>query len=270
MVRRLNFCQWLQNERRWFTPELWAANGADPGSCVQRPAILGVDLSNTDDLSSLVLICPSRDYFADVLQDEHGNVMIHEVAGHVDVLCWAWCPESKVREQTKRGFPYDMWVRQGALIPTPGNTIDRIGIRRFVSELRDKGYWIVEIAYDRAYAEEFAQEMQDQHGFIVTPIEQHPKNLNEPSMLLERLVKDGKLRHGNTPVMRWAAGNVMIDRDNEGRIKPSKKLSQPHGKIDPISALVTGLKRLHVLQGMGTARNEAIIGPPRASANMYS
>jgi phage terminase large subunit-like protein len=268
MVRRLNFCQWLQSDDRWFTPEQWAGCGAPPAPMLGRPAILGIDLANTQDLAAAVLICPTPDFFAEVTTDQEGRVQVGAVAGHLDVLCWAWCPEARVREQTKRGVPYEVWVREKHLIATNGNTIDKHGIRRHIANLRDQGYWIQEIAYDPAFAADFAQDLQDQHGFTVVPIAQDFRTMTEPCQMLETLVMQRRLHHGNSPVLRFAAGNVIAERDGGWRMRPSKKKSEPNGKIDPISALVTGLKRLHVLQGLGQAKHEPILGPLRTTAGM--
>jgi phage terminase large subunit-like protein len=267
-VLRYNFCVWLSNADRWFTPDQWASCGSPPADMIGRPAILGVDMANTKDLAALVLIAPSADFFSETQIDDQGRLVISEVRGHVDVRCWTWCPEAMVEEQSKRGIPYDMWVRDGVLFATEGNTIDRRLIRQFVVGLREAGYWIEEIAYDIAFANEFAQELQDQHGFTVVPITQDVRNLTEPCMLLETLVARQQLRHGNAPLLRFAAANALVERDAGGRMRPSKKKSAPNGKIDPISALVTGLKRLSILQGIGTTPQEAFLGPPRETSRI--
>ena len=267
-VRRFNFCAWLRSESRWFTAEQWALCGTNPDDLRGRPAILGLDMSNTNDLTAAVLICPSPGFFAELTTDAEGRVTVGEVSGHVDVMCWTWCPEARVLEQARRGIPYDAWVRAGALIETSGNTIDHRAIRRHIAKLRDDGYWIQEIAYDPAFANQPAQELQDDHGFTVVPIAQDYKTMTEPCMLLETLVMTQRLHHGHAPVLRFAASNVILERDSGGRMRPSKKKSEPNGKIDPMSALVTGLKRLHVLQGMAGVRQEPILGPRRTTADV--
>ena len=92
--------------------------------------------------------------------------------------------------------------------------------------------------------------------------------MTEPCVLLEVSVMTQKLRHGNSPVLRFAAANVILEKDGGGRMRPSKKKSDAFGKIDPISALVTGLKRLHGLQTVSAGRNESFLGPPRATSEM--
>lgn len=264
-VRRFNFCSWLRSEARWFTPDQWGACGTSPDDLKGRPAILGIDLSNTKDLTAAVLIVPSPDYFAVVSTDEQGRVVVSDMGGHVDVRCWVWAPEAMINEQTRRGVPYETWVRQGAMLPIDGDVIHRGHIVQHIASLRDDGYWIQEIAYDPAFANEFALDLKDQHGFAVVPIAQVYQTLTQPCMLLETLVMTKRLRHGNSPVMRWAAANVILEIDSGGRMRPSKKKSAPHGKIDPISALVTGLAEVHVLKGLAQAGHEAIIGPQRVT-----
>jgi phage terminase large subunit-like protein len=137
--------------------------------------------------------------------------------------------------------PYDLWRDQGHLEATPGDTIDTKRMRRQVLELRDRyGFEVAKVCYDKAYARDFAQALQDDDGFLVEPVTQSYAELNEPAMLLEVLVRTGQLRHGGHPVLRWCAFNVVKDTDDGGRMRPSKGKSTE--RIDGISALVTGLR----------------------------
>lgn len=47
--------------------------------------------------------------------------------------------------------------------------------------------------------------------------------------------------HGGNPIMRWMAGNVVIDTDPAGNIKPTKARSAE--KIDGIVAAIMALDR---------------------------
>jgi phage terminase large subunit-like protein len=161
-----------------------------------------------------------------------------------------------ILERARRDrVPYDVWRDQGYLEATPGDTIDTTRMRRQIRQLRDEyGFDVVKVCYDRAYARDFAQALQDDDGFLVEPITQSFAELNEPSVLLEVLVRTGRLRHGGHPVLRWNAANVVRDMDAGGRIKPSKGKSTE--RMDGISALVTGLRgitaaRVSVYEGRG-------------------
>ena len=52
---------------------------------------------------------------------------------------------------------------------------------------------------------------------------------------------EGKIIHGGNPVLRWMAGNVVIDTDPAGNIKPTKERSPE--KIDGIVAAIMALDR---------------------------
>ena len=65
--------------------------------------------------------------------------------------------------------------------------------------------------------------------------------MSPPTKEVERLVLQGKIRHGNNPVMRWMMDNVMIVTDAAGNIKPDKKKSRQ--KIDGVIASIMATDR---------------------------
>ena len=67
-------------------------------------------------------------------------------------------------------------------------------------------------------------------------------HLSPAAKELERLLLSRQLRHGNHPILSWCAGNVVVDVDANGNIRPSKRRSTE--RIDGISALVTALARV--------------------------
>jgi phage terminase large subunit-like protein len=52
----------------------------------------------------------------------------------------------------------------------------------------------------------------------------------------QRLVVEGRLRHGDHPVLRWCASNLAARTDPAGNIKPDRERSAH--RIDPIAALI--------------------------------
>lgn len=56
---------------------------------------------------------------------------------------------------------------------------------------------------------------------------------------LQRLVVEGKLRHGADPLLRWCASNLAVTMDSAGNVKPAKDRSAH--RIDPIAALVMAI-----------------------------
>jgi phage terminase large subunit-like protein len=63
----------------------------------------------------------------------------------------------------------------------------------------------------------------------------------------ERLLMGKRLRHTGSPVMRWCVGNVIVDMDAAGNLRPNKEKSG--AKIDGVSAVITGLERAMVHAG---------------------
>jgi len=61
-------------------------------------------------------------------------------------------------------------------------------------------------------------------------------SLSAPTKELNRLVVEGKLRHGGDPLLRWCASNVATKTDPAGNVKPDKERSAH--RIDPIVALI--------------------------------
>lgn len=72
-----------------------------------------------------------------------------------------------------------------------------------------------------------------------------------PAAEFERLLVSGKIEHGGHPILRWMAGNVTVETDAAGNIKPSKKKS-----IERIDGIVAAI--------MAIARAMLQTGPPKS------
>ena len=66
-------------------------------------------------------------------------------------------------------------------------------------------------------------------------------SMSAPAKETEALIHSQRLRHNNNPLLNWMAGNVAIELDAAGNIKPSKKASTK--RIDGIVALVMAIAR---------------------------
>ena len=65
--------------------------------------------------------------------------------------------------------------------------------------------------------------------------------MSPPTKEFYKLLMEGRIQHGGQPVMRWMAGNVVVDTDPAGNIKPTKQKSAE--KIDGIVAAIMALDR---------------------------
>ena len=105
-----------------------------------------------------------------------------------------------------------------------------------------------EVAYDRTFAGEIVQNLQDE-GVKLVEFGQGFLSLAAPTAELERLSVSRALWHGGHPVLRWNASNVAVRQDPAGNIKPDKERSTE--RIDGISALVNALGRALVRDSTG-------------------
>ena len=137
-------------------------------------------------------------------------------------------------------MPYLTWARQGLIEMTPGNVVDYDVIRRRINELSTR-FRIAEIAIDRWNATHLATQLSGD-GFEMIAFGQGYRDMTAPTKEMEKLVLCGKLRHGGHPVLRWMAGNVAVEMDAAGNLKPSKKKSVE--RIDGIVATIMALGRL--------------------------
>jgi phage terminase large subunit-like protein len=78
-------------------------------------------------------------------------------------------------------------------------------------------------------------------GFVIEQFGQGYASMSAPAKEFEKLVIEGKLKHGGHPVLRWMAANVAIEQDAAGNIKPSKAKSTE--RIDGIVASVMAVGR---------------------------
>ena len=139
----------------------------------------------------------------------------------------------------RASVPYDVWLKQGYLKATEGNVIHYGYIEQFIKELGDK-YHILEIAFDRWGATQMTQDLGDM-GFTVVPFGQGYASMSPPTKEFYKLLMEGRIQHGGNPIMRWMAGNVVVDTDSAGNIKCTKAKSAE--KIDGIVAAIMALDR---------------------------
>jgi len=78
-------------------------------------------------------------------------------------------------------------------------------------------------------------------GFTMLPFGQGMKDMSPPTKELYKLLLEGKIAHGGNPVLRWMAGNVVVETDAAENIKPTK--AKYTEKIDGIVVAIMALDR---------------------------
>ena len=216
---------WVSSTVAWI-PDAIYMRGNEPidvDALAGRDCYAGLDLSSTGDITALVLIFPPRN------EDEK-----------YVLLPYFWIPEETIPRRVKaNSVPYDIWEKQGYIMSTEGNVIHYDFIEKFIMDLSEK-YHILEIAVDRWNATQMIQNLEGE-GFTIVPFGQGFSSMLAPTKEFYRLLMEGRIIHGGNPVLRWMAGNVVIDTDPAGNIKVTKAKSKE--KIDGIVAAIMALDR---------------------------
>jgi phage terminase large subunit-like protein len=225
IVRRLNFCQWTEQDVRWIPMADWDAcpKEIDLPALKKRPCFAGLDLSATSDFTALVLCFPPE--------------------GEDDPWIWLpriWIPGVTAEERERRDrLPITVWERQEFIRMTEGNVVDYDFVIREIEKLGEE-YSIQEIGFDSWNATQAANQLKEL-GFNMVEMRQGAATLNEPCKMLEKLVRSHRLNHGGHPVLRWMASNVVVRLDANANYAPDKAKSGQ--KIDAIVAGLMGMGR---------------------------
>jgi len=204
---------WTAQQHAWMPMDKWAACAGEytEDDLLDGVCYGGLDCSLLRDITALILwFPPQKDWTR------------HRF------LCRFWVPEAGVTEfDVEYSGMYTTWIKAGMLLATPGETIDQSEIHAELTRLRDK-YQIRTIGYDRAFAQNLAQNLEAD-GFDIGPFGQGVQAVNEPTLKLMELVLNGDLEHPNQPVMNWHISNCQAVLRN-GLLRLVKNSSGGRGK----------------------------------------
>ena len=226
---RKHLCLWVQQSERWISMELWDSNYKYPINEQELKGKLcfgGIDLSAVSDLTAWVMLFPNPD------DNEQ-----------VDILVRLWCPEARLYDASNRyRDQYQAWKHQGYLTVTSGNAIDYEEVKTQIL-LDTQNFAIDTINIDRlfqgyAMAMDLAKELGEER---ITTMGMGFLSMAAPMKELESRLLKRKLNHGNNPILRFCADNVVTREDPAGNKKPDKANSQ--GKIDGIVGILLALDR---------------------------
>ena len=221
----------------WLPMDLWdrcGLAGWDVAELLGKDCFGGLDIANSSDLAAFVLVFPWQDGYR--------------------VLWWFWCPDEArdTRGQKLRDI-LAPWIDDELIEATEGNEIDFKRIEERIRECNSM-YSVKEIAFDPWNAKQLAQNLAAE-GLTMFEFTQNMRNFNEPSKLLESLIRQGKFWHGANAVATWMAGNVTVRTDGIGNQMPDRKKSA--NKIDGIPAAIMGLARAALAPAESTGGFEA-------------
>lgn len=194
----------------------WEANGEDPGEADGKKVWGGLDLSEVNDLTALVLV------------DEHSGV--HPTF---------WLPKEGLREKSQKDrVPYDVWEKQGLLETTPGKAIEYRYVAKYLRKVFDNCN-VQRIAFDR-YNIRFLIPWLIEEGFSESELDkieefgQGTASMTPAIRELEVKLLNGQLKHGKHPVLNMCAANAVVDGANGARVF---KKARSRGRMDGMVAL---------------------------------
>lgn len=183
----------------------------------KQKCYVGVDLASKIDLTS----------FVSVFKKEIDKVWHYYIFDHT------YIPE----ESLQNNVLYDNAAGEGYLIKTPGEAIHYPKIQEDLVAFA-KNYKISEAYYDPWNATEFSQRMTKKRINMVE-FRMTTANLSEPTKILDALMRQKRIHHNGSPLLRWCIGNVICKEDPAGNVFPKK--SHDKLKIDPVIALIMSL-----------------------------
>jgi phage terminase large subunit-like protein len=215
--RLLQLNQRIAAEGRFIEQADWDANAEpfDPIELEGKRCYGGLDLSSTRDLTALAL------YFPD-----EGKV-----------LAWHWLPADTIMARVERDrVPYDRWAADGWATVTVGNARDDLAIALQLADIRSR-YDVQGIAFDRWQMARLMKLLSDE-GIDLPMREFVPgfKSYAAAVDAFERALLGRKLHHNDNPLLRWQAGNVIVESDPAANRKPAKNKS-----LDRIDGIVSAI-----------------------------
>lgn len=214
--RNLILNQRVSTVTPFISKNVWDSNAGKVLDFGDAPVWAGLDLSARTDLTALVVI--------------------GKIAGvwHAHTHCWT--PENGLIDRSKRDRqPYDLWAKQDYLHTTPGSTVDYEFVAQDIGSILSN-LNIQSIAYDRWRITILKKEF-DSLGITLPLVEwgQGFKDMSPAIDMLESELLNGRIAHGNHPVLTMCAANAVISRDAAGNRKLDKHKAT--GRIDGLVAM---------------------------------
>ena len=215
-ARNLLLNQRVSTESPFISPDVWKSCSSDVLPFDDAAIYAGLDLSGRTDLTALVLT--------------------GKVDGKWQVKSYFWTPEKGLIERAKRDrAPYDVLHRQGFLRTTPGATVDYEHVAHEIAEIC-ADLDVHAIAYDRWQIDLLKKEFEQIDADL--PLVEWGQGFKDMAPALDSLEADllnGRVAHGNHPVLSMFAANAVVTKDPAGSRKLDK--SKATGRIDGLQAM---------------------------------
>jgi phage terminase large subunit-like protein len=214
-IKHMN--EWISEANAFYDLKVWDAC-ADPTLTLEKfvgkSCRLGLDLASHIDITSIGTIFKVKDMYY--------------------IFDRSFLPEDTIK-QKKNPF-YENCLADGSLIQTKGAAINYEKIQEELRAIK-KVHRVEACYYDPWNCTQMAQEMADDMEMV--KFSMNTANFSEPMKKLDALMRQGKIRHNGSKLLRWCLGNVIGKEDHNGNVFPRK--SHEKLKIDPIVAILMAL-----------------------------
>lgn len=226
LYRNYTLNQRVDRNTPFISKSIWKQNGAAPrDDWDDLPVYGGLDLSSTADLTAFVPIA--------------------EIDGEWDVKPTFWLPGEGLLEKARSDrVEYDVWADQGFLQTTPGRAIEYEYVAEWLFGFVTS-HNVRKIAFDR-WGMKYLRPWLLRAGFseeqieeIFVPFGQGFQSMSPALRDTETLLLNGKVRHGNHPVLTMCAANAVVTSDPAGGRKLDK--AKAAGRIDGMVALAMAI-----------------------------
>lgn len=223
LYRNYTLNQRVDRNTPFIAKSVWQANGSEPsGDWANATIYAGLDLSSTADLTAFVPIAGIDDAW--------------------EVRPTFWLPGEGLKEKARADrVPYDLWVDKGLLETTPGRAIEYEFVAVWLYDFCREHDFRVKIAFDRwgmKYLKPWllkAGFTEDQTEEIFVEFGQGFQSMSPALRDTEAALLQGKVKHGNHPVLTMCASNTVVTTDPAGGRKLNK--AKAAGRIDGMVAL---------------------------------
>lgn len=222
LTKHLNM--WMDKAETWIKHSIWTANQTKIGftklkELRNKKCYGGLDLSTNIDITSLVLV-------------------FYDESGSYDVIPYFWIPKDNMRERARIDkVSYLDWHKDGLIKSTEGNIIDYDFLEKDIKRVCEF-FNVQMIGYDRWNSSDLVRRLTDQDVVELIKIGQGI-SLTASNKQIETLSRQGKLNHGDNPILNWMCSNVVINKDSNDNYKIDKDKSIE--KVDGMVALSMAL-----------------------------
>jgi len=203
ITKRFNL--FLEENSQWIESHILDAAFGDFDEAIVKdlPCYVGLDLSETRDLTSIVALWDAGDHFY--------------------AKSWFFFVESEKNSLRKGNIDIKRWVDLGYIYPCTTKTIDYDAVSLQIKEIYNT-YNVIGLYYDPWHFDGILNEIKDA-GIWCVPIRPGPKNFDGPIRFLESLMYGNMLTIKTNACLKWNFRNLVIESDWSGSMRPNKNKS---------------------------------------------